>query len=290
MIIKMVKLDIKSAATFIKDDPKWIMKIGVFFAIQIVISLLSTISQYSQSFIDIINQNGSQTTYYNNSQLDFSNWEVLSLIILVPVGLLSIVYSIYFTGYSLETSKNVMNGVEKPLATHDDIVSKLKLWGAIFLFALIPLVISTLIFIGFVVLAYFGTDGFNSSLGNGDGFAELALFLMFFFGFIIFLIIFMMLFSIFFITPMTYIYMASGSLGEAFNMGRVFTVAKSAWFSFLMVVLLGFALGVLSQIVVLLSYCCLLGWLVGPIAQVWLTFTMSHLNGQVFKQLKEQGL
>lgn len=278
----MLSFDIEKAIKFPFKDPKWPQKVGIFFGIQIFLTVIIYALQYSPYFFTLFDSTAGDTQA-SQSGLLF----MLAIFGMIGVMLLSIPYWFYLTGYIMEITKNVMDGKELPIPEHSNFGYKFKLFGVTFLIGLGPGLLAMMIIFALIIPAFIIT---GASAGS-DAFGPSILIMIFYILFAIFIGIVLMVVLFSLVVPaMFYLYLKKGSLGAAFDLASVKRVIQAGWKNFIIATLLTFALSIGAQAITLASWLCLLGWAVGPLAQIWLMLSQSHLLGQVYKDLSEKGV
>lgn len=275
----MISINFEQALKMPVKDPNWFKKTGVLFVIYVLFTIISYVLQNLSSIMELIL---GYDYYYDYSPM-------VSILLLLFFGftfLVIIPFSIYFGAYNLEIQKNVMNGSELPLPEHKDFGYKLKLFGGAFLIGIGPFLL-ILALMGLCAIPF--VFGLGSAIGNQEAWITIIAIL---FGVLAIMatIIVSIVISLILIPAMIYLFLSTGNVATAFQFDRVSAVIKYSWTSLVAVALISLALSIVGAFFAMFTWLCLMGWLTQPIVTLWTSLTTSHLQGQVFADLKAKGL
>ena len=208
---------------------------------------------------------------------------VSKVIILLIVSFFSwLIFPIFFLiGYAIGITRNVKDGVEKPLPEWED-------WGKLFmdgLYIFIAQFVYTLPFLIVACVATVATGGLGALAGdNSDAMAALVGTT----GLIIGCLGFLYMLALVFISPAIIIQyvLQHDEFGACFRFGDVFGIARDSIANILIVILvtMGIGLGVSVVLGVLQIIPCvgqILALLIGLLMSPYLTAVSGHLYGQI---------
>ncbi len=211
-------------------------------------------------------------------------WVSKLLIALLVTFFSFLFFPIFFLiGYAVAITRNVKDGVEKPLPEWED-------WGKLFmdgLYIFIAQFVYTLPFIIVMCIASLATGGMGA-LADSGGDPDVLMALMGTTGLIVGCLGFLYVIALVFISPAIIIqYVLNGdNFGATFRFGEVFGIARSSIADILMVILVTMGIGIaLSVVTGVLSIIPCLGWIVALLislaASPYMTAVTGHLYGQI---------
>ncbi|MCB9789854.1 DUF4013 domain-containing protein [Candidatus Nomurabacteria bacterium] len=266
-----MRIDIQKALKYIFDDQDWIMKVGILIVVFAVVSFLTQIMNIGGSVITNIGDTG----LFENSTISGIIPLITQMTVSASVMIISLPVTIYISGYSLETTLNVMNGKASPLPDHNNLGYKLRLWLGNFVIGLAPKAITaTLALILIVPLAILISINWDSS--SVGIWVLLMIFAIFIVGIVDFFINSLIRRS------MTYLFLKSGSISGAFNFREVMKISRMWWKDLLLVALIGILAIFVIWIVGVMS--CFFSFIVSPALNVLYLLFMAHLIGQVYSR------
>ncbi|MCA9874339.1 MAG: DUF4013 domain-containing protein [Ardenticatenaceae bacterium] len=186
----------------------------------------------------------------------------------------------FLIGYSVAITRNVKDGVEKPLPEWDD-------WGKLFmdgLYIFLAQLVYTLPFWLLVCIAGAVTIAAGGAPTDAQDFAAAAMGTTWL---IVSCLGFLLLVALFFISPAIIVqYVLTDNFGACFRFGEVFGIARQSIGDILMVFLATFGAGLAVSIVTgVLSIIPCLGWIlsfvIGLVVGPYLTAVTGHLYGQI---------
>jgi hypothetical protein len=210
---------------------------------------------------------------------------VNKVIILLIVSFFSfLIIPIFFLiGYAIGITRNVKDGVEKPLPEWEN-------WGQLFmdgLYIFIAQFVYTLPFLIIACIAMVATGGLGALAdpgGNSDAMAALVGTT----GLIIGCLGFLYVIALIFISPAIIIQyvLQNDDFGACFRFGQVFGIARDSIADIFIVVLVMIGIGfAVSMVTGVLSLIPCIGWiaalLIGLLASPYLTAVSGHLYGQI---------
>jgi hypothetical protein len=274
-----MKLEVQQALSFFKEDKNWMTKLSAYVAGMILLLAVSSAMNVMQYLpVETFDE-----VDFSDVSVAYTAFTVFAAFILFIV---SFVYSIYQHGYKVELIQNMMGKSETPLPEVGNLQTKLKLFGAKFIINLVPALISGTIFTVIILVIVFSII---YAVEGGNDLSILVIVLLSILGIIFFILLAIVLpiFISILTNAMLFVYLSTNDIGSAFNYLLVKTVMKAAWKKFLIIGLLSIAFNIAAQLASLVGMMCLMGWLVGGLAQSWQTIGITHMYGQIFTQLKE---
>lgn len=224
---------------------------------------------------------GKSLTYITEDE----RW-VSKVIILLIVGFFAwLIIPIFFLiGYAIAITRNVRNGVEKPLPEWED-------WGKLFMdgaYIFIAQFVYTLPFLIIMCLGILASGGLGAVGANEDVMAAV----MGTTGLIIGCLGLIWMIALVFISPAIIIQyvLQNDDFGSCFRFGDVFGIARDAVADILIVMLvtMGIGLGVSVVLGILQIIPCIgqiLGLVIGLLMSPYLTAVSGHLYGQIAAKL-----
>jgi hypothetical protein len=209
-------------------------------------------------------------------------WVNKVVILLIVYFFSFLIIPIFFLiGYAIAITRNVKDGVEKPLPEWEN-------WGQLFmdgLYIFIAQFVYTLPFLIIACIATVATGGLGSLAGdNSDVMAAL----LGTTGLIIGCLGFLYAIALFFISPAIIIQyvLQNDQFGACFRFGQVFGIARDSIANILIVVLVTMGIGIgVSMVIGVLNIIPCLGQiaalLIGLLASPYLTAVSGHLYGQI---------
>ena len=210
---------------------------------------------------------------------------VNKVIILLIVSFFSfLIFPIFFLiGYAIGITRNVKDGVEKPLPEWED-------WGKLFmdgLYIFIAQFVYTLPFLIIACIATVATGGLGA-LADSGGSSDAMGILLGTTGLIIGCLGFLYMLALVFISPAIIIQyvLQHDEFGACFRFGEVFGIARDSIANILIVILVTMGIGfAVSMVTGVLSLIPCIGWiaalLIGLLMSPYLTAVSGHLYGQI---------
>ena len=207
---------------------------------------------------------------------DDERWITKLLIGLVLVLLSIFIIPIFLLiGYMIAVTRNVKDGVKKPLPEWED-------WGKLFMdgvYVFIAQFVYTLPLLLIVCIATIATGGLGAiadSGGNPDAIVAVMGTTMFVIG----CLAFIWMIALIFISPAIVIQyiLNNDELGACFRFGEVFGIARDSIADILIVILVTIGVSIAISLIGMIP--CL-GWIVALFASPYLTAVTGHLYGQI---------
>ena len=210
---------------------------------------------------------------------------VNKVIILLIVSFFSwLIFPIFFLiGYAIGITRNVKDGVEKPLPEWED-------WGKLFmdgLYIFIAQFVYTLPFLIIACIATVATGGLGA-LADSGGSSDAMGALFGVTGLIIGCLGFLYMLALVFISPAIIIQyvLQHDDFGSTFRFGEVFAIARDSIANILIVILVTMGIGfAVSAVTGVLSLIPCIGWIAALLISLlmgpYLTAVSGHLYGQI---------
>ncbi len=210
---------------------------------------------------------------------------VNKVIILLIVSFFSfLIFPIFFLiGYTIGITRNVKDGVEKPLPEWED-------WGKLFmdgLYIFIAQFVYTLPFLIIACIATVATGGLGA-LADSGGSSDAMGALFGITGLIIGCLGFLYVIALVFISPAIIIQyvLQNNEFGACFRFGEVFGIARDSIANILIVILVTMGIGIgVSMVTGVLSLIPCIGWIAALLISLlmgpYLTAVSGHLYGQI---------
>lgn len=266
-----------SSINRIFSDDRLISKVGLIFGINFVLQLISLGINLIPSFSSII------PATYSESTRDLISTFLSSILPLV-INILTFPVWIYIKGYQFRISDRIRRGgYGECLPEHDDIKKTMSIGG-------IYLTINYTLSIPFVILSlgpvFLGFSMISRTNGN-----DLPLVLAFLAGSLVTGLIFGMILlfvNVVLVPCLMYVYLKTGSIGEVFRFANVWSVVKSSWPYWLILILINIVFKIVSVVIPILS-CCLFP-VVEPLMQTLVMLFTSAIVGSIYYNLEVSGL
>lgn len=276
----MPKIDLERALKYIFEDKEWVKKVAPFALVMLVVSILSNMLQLTTNFSSVIADSVEARGSALMATLLLSFVPALLLILL---SLALIPFYIYLKGYMLQVMRNVYTEALPTLPEHQPLAEKFRLFFSYFLVVIGPILISMIIFGAMLIPMIFS---FVAFAGNENPmFLIVGIFSVMLF--VLFAICFAVVFQGVIQPAMIYIYFKTGNVKAAYSLKNLGDVIKKGWVKLLVTGVVIYAISMVVGFLVLFSWFCLMGWLMQPIATVYLMLVSSYLYGDVYKQLDE---
>lgn len=184
----------------------------------------------------------------------------------------------FLIGYQLAVMRNVIKNVEHPLPAWENWGELFKeggiIWVGQFIYAL-PLVLLSLCYQLIFLVPALGEG--NTDLQNALGGIGVVVSLAWS------CILFLYSIGLAFITPALFIqYVRTGEFGSLFRVGEIIEIARENLVNILLVIVAGFAAGIVLTIAVGITLITICGWIIVLVAgTVWIMISTAHLYGQI---------
>ncbi len=198
------------------------------------------------------------------------------------ISMLLLIFPLYFfgLGYGLETARNVLNGKEKPLPELDDVGATFKDGAKFFVVTLVygsPIIILYCVIFG-IAIAAGASDGLDEeAMGAAMGGGMLAVqCLLYVFAFALALLL----------PAIMTLYLRTNDIRASLNVSEVIAITRDNLGTCFMMLLMYIAASFIFQIVFLLSFITICGWIFVYFAGIpWVAAVQGHLVGQFVGQL-----
>jgi len=190
----------------------------------------------------------------------------------------------FLIGYQLAVMRNVIKNVEHPLPAWENWGELFKeggtIWVAQFVYAL-PLVLLSLCYQLIFLVPALGEG--NADLQNALGGIGIVVSLAWS------CILFLYSIGLAFIAPALFIqYVRTGKFGSLFRVGEIIAIARENLVDILLVIVAGFAAGIVLTIAVGITLITICGWIIVLVAgTAWIMISTAHLYGQI--EAKDEG-
>jgi len=275
-----MKLEIEKAIKYPFKDPDWLKKVGIYAGFIILVSLLSSVLNLLSKFTGVLT---SFATMIGIDQLEAVLVQIAPTLSLMLINMITFPINIYFSGYMIEITKNVMNKEELPLPEHTDLGYKFKLWLGTLITGLVPgilqLIILAIVFTPLILLTIF-----MSTSEPGGIMIAITILVWLVAGVIVFAVLIFI--NLLIVPTMQYLYLKNEDFSEILNISSIKDIISKAWKEMLLLTGILYILSTLGSL--LATVLCFISFIVKPLVTILISLSGSHLKGQIFANLSQE--